>query len=162
MLLSRTMACVAENAAENTVDKGDDAEARASNKQSFIEKTSDKKDKDKKDKDKKDKDKKENDKYVYDWSVPPVALGFRDKRLYERSVKSQEDLGNMAAQQTSGIPSPWFPGWREEDGYDYRCCRPVWDCCDSSGDFYDDWRRIEKNLWSEIKKRRGNGNGPWE
>ena len=58
------------------------------------------------------------------------------------------------------LPSPWFPGWREEGGYDYRCCRPVWDCCDYQSDFYDDWRRIEKNLWSEIKKRRA-GNGPW-
>jgi hypothetical protein len=131
-------------------------------------------------KDKKDKDKKENDKYVYDWSVPPVALGFRDKRLYERAVKSQEDLENMADEEgvalsgnpnlgeTMGwdlpslLPSPWFPGWREEDGYDYRCCRPVWDCCDYQSDFYDDWRRIEKNLWSEIKKRRaGNLKAPW-
>ena len=57
------------------------------------------------------------------------------------------------------LPSPWFPGWREEGGYDYRCCRPVWDCCDYQSDFYDDWRRIEKDLKSEIKKRRA-GNGP--
>ena len=101
------------------------AKARASNKLSFIEKTSDKKE--------------NNKKYLFDWSFPPVALGWRDTGMYKRALKAKEDMDNMAAQkgfspsqltwESSGIPFPWFPGWREEVGYDYPCCRPVYDCC---------------------------------